>query len=249
MARGTTLEALLTLLRVELKASLNPAHNIQTRDTHIKILQRVQEWLWEDYTWPYLEVDRFIRPLAGQRYYDLDSCKKLNLSNALVAAGDVKPDRVTKMWLRDGTTWRPIHPGIAPEHFQLWDSDIGTRAWPVQRWSLSEDEQVELWPIPDLNGNETTLDNMIKLKGVRNLTTFVNDSDRADLDDKLLVLFAAAELMSGEDGQKKLSLANRRLKKLQGNQSVIRRFRMFGGADNQPRRLHGPPTVYYRTDS
>lgn len=248
MARGKTLGDLLTSLRAELRLSLNVAHNVQTQDTHIRILQKTQDWLWEDYTWPFLTVDRFLQPQAGQRYYDLASSKKLNNSNVLVAAGDMKPDRVQSLWVRDGDVWLPIGSGIDRQHFNAYDSDVNERAWPIQRWRVSEDEQIELWPIPDQNGNTTTLLNMVKVVGVRNLAALVATEDQADLDDQLIYLFAAVKLAPADQKEEILARANRRLKKLQGNQSVVRKFRLFG-PDQSRKKLHGPPTVYYRTTS
>ena len=68
--RGKTLGDLLTKFRGEARLSLNVAHNAQVRDTHVMLLQRIQEWLWEDFAWPHLCVERDIELAAGQRYYD-----------------------------------------------------------------------------------------------------------------------------------------------------------------------------------
>ena len=65
MSRGTTLVKLLDDLRAECRISLNPAHNRQQRDVQVKMLQRKQEWLWNDFAWPHLRVERFIDLQAG----------------------------------------------------------------------------------------------------------------------------------------------------------------------------------------
>lgn len=249
MARGKTLGELLTGLRVEMRASLNVSHNVGIRDTQVAKLQATQEWLWEDYTWPHLRVERFIQPTASQRFYDLDGAKKLDTAGDLVAADDLRLDRVDTVHLRDGTIWSdPLKPGIDESHFNLWDSDIGQTAWPIERWRVSEDDQLELWPIPSLTGDETTLDNMVKVVGTRNLSRLTEESDTADLDDRLIVLFAAADMIDDEArSRKKLALANKRLLALRGNLTKRRRFRMFGKQQRDTRALRGPPTVYYRT--
>ena len=251
MARGKTLGEMLTSLRVELRASLNPAHNTGVRDTHVAMLQRTQEWLWEDYTWPHLRVERYLRPVDGQRYYDITGCKKLDTNGDLVAAGDMKIDRVDALYLRDGAIWTPpLAAGISAEQFNLWDSDVGQTAWPVERWRVSEDDNIELWPVPSLTGDETSLDNMVKAVGTRNLSALAVESDTADLDDRLIVLFAAADLLTDEKASgKKLALANKRLLSLRGNATKRRKFRMFGNQDRQVRALRGPPTVAYRVVS
>jgi len=240
---------MLTSLRTELRGSLNPAHNTGIRDTHVAMLQRTQEWLWEDYTWPHLRVERFIQPTAGQRYYDPAGCKKLTSDGDLVAAGDVKIDRIETIHLRDGTIWTPpLQAGISQDHFNLWDSDADQTAWPVERWRVSEDDNIELWPVPSLTGDETTLDNMVKIVGTRDLGRFTQEADTADLDDRLIVLFTAADLINDEIiSRKKLALANKRFLTLRGNNTKRRKFRMFGNEQRSERILRGPPTVYYRT--
>lgn len=246
--RGATLAALLTGLRSELRISVNPAHNIQVRDQQVYMLQRIQETLWDDYTWPHLKVFRYLVPTANQRLYDITGCLKENNTNTLVAAGDMKIDRVISMWIRDGSVWRPMKAGIGDERFNAWNSDTGEVSWPPRRWAVAENDQIEIWPIPGITGDAVNQLNVIRVHGVRSLTSLVNDTDTADLDDRLLVLYAAAELMNGEDGKKKMALANRRLMKIRGNATKIRRFGMY--SDKTPERvLRGPPTVYYRTTS
>lgn len=248
MARGKTLGQLLTDLRAECGLSLNSAHNNQVRDTHVYHLNRVQNWLWEDYSWPHLKVERFLHTQAGQRYYDPSGCKKRLNDGTLEAAGDIKIDRITEVWVRDGDLWRKLDPGISQEHYNEWDSESDERAWPPQRWAITEDEQIEIWPRPDTNGNTTTLENMLKIVGTRNLAPLVAESHRADLDDTVTVLFAAAEILKGEDAQKKLNLTNRRLIKICGNQSPQRRTKLFSKSGDR-KVLRGPPTVYYRPPS
>ncbi len=246
MARGATLAALLTALRAELRISVNPAHNIQVRDQQVYMLQRQQEMLWDDYTWPHLKVFRYLVPTQNQRYYDMAGCLKEDNTGTLVAAGDMKIDRVITMWIRDGSIWRPMTSHIDDQQFNAWNSDTGQTSWPPRRWAVAENDQIELWPIPGLTGDTVNQLNVIKVHGVRNLSPLVEDTDTADLDDRLLVLAAAGELMAGEDGKKKMALAQRRLMKIRGNATKIRRFGMY--SDKTPERiLRGPPTVYYRT--
>src|ERR1700743_854361 len=69
MARNTPLSLLLDNLRAEARQSLNPAHNADVRQQQVKLLQKHQQRLWEDFTWPHLRVERQIQVQAGQRYY------------------------------------------------------------------------------------------------------------------------------------------------------------------------------------
>jgi hypothetical protein len=248
MARGKTLGDCLTGLRTELRLSLNPAHNVQVRDTHVAVLQRVQEWLWDNYSWPHLRVERYLQPQIGQRFYDPAGCLKIDQTTGLlVVAGDVAIDRIAYFTLRfGGRPWIPVAPGITAELFNQFDSDAGERSWPVKRWQIAENNNVELWPVPDQNGNTTTLDNMLRFVGTRNLASFTEETERADLDDQALIMFAAAKLAGSKDGASFLAQAQQRMRDIRANANPRRRVRVFG--KQQPQSLlHGPPTVYYRT--
>lgn len=248
MARGKTLGACLTSLRTELRLSLNPAHNVQVRDTHVAVLQRVQEWLWENYSWPHLRVERYLQPQIGQRFYDPAGCLKIDQTTGLlVAAGDVVFDRIDYFNVRDGSVWSPpLVAGIPVELFQQWDSDSGQRAWPPRRWQIAENYNIEFWPVPDQNGDTTLLSNMIRFTGTRNLATFILDADRADLDDQALIMFAAAKLAGPKEGASFLAQAQQRMRDIRANANPRRRVRVFG-KQRPERLLRGPPTVYYRT--
>lgn len=236
MARNSTLEKLLRDFRAECKLSLNAAHNNQTREGHIILLQRQQEELWEDFDWPLLKAERFIDVAAGQRYYDMPA--------------DMRIDRIQKVEGRFDDVWCTLQPGIYAENYSAYDSDKDERQWPVQRWQITEGEMLEVWPIPSANFDATTLEGRIKITGIRNLNPLVADSDRADLDDRLIVLNAAAEYLGGtgsKDAQLKLDKATRLYGKLRGHQQVRKVFPMFGIGQN--RRVKRVPIAVHNSTS
>lgn len=230
MARRKTLVQLLSELRAETDVSLKPAHNTQVYDKQVLLLQRVQEWLWEDTAWPHLKVERQFKAEAGQRFVDWNA--------------DFDIARLTKVEFKYGGRWRQLEWGIEPEHYFVYDSDIDKRAWPVQRCKIFEDEQIELWPIADQDGDPTTLEGYFKVTGIRNLRPLVEPSDRADLDDRLIVLYAAAESLGAKEGATKLALANKRYAKLRSGLTPKRKFSMFG--IGRPTVSHRHVVPYYR---
>lgn len=234
MARGKTLLKLLDDLRAECRLSLNPAHNSQVRDTHIMHLQRVQEWLWDDFNWPHLRVERTIPCQAGERIYE--------------PPAELSIDRLERVQFRDGDTWLDLCAGIGAEQYNIWDSELDQRSWPIERWRIWEDQQIEVWPIAVDNADPVSLNGYLKFIGIRDLSPLVNDGDRADLDDRLIVLYAASEILAAagaKDAQLKLNQANKRYAKIRGELTPRRSFRMFG--NQAPRKhLRGPPRVYYR---
>lgn len=233
MARRTTLVKLLDDLRSETRTSFNPAHNPQVRDMQVRILQRTQERLWGDFAWPHLRVFRFIPVQNGQRYY--------------APPEDIDIDRITRVEARWDQVYRPVQPGIDPGHYAAYDSDLDHRGSPVMRWQITEDEQIELWPIPDVDANPQTREGEIRITGIRTLRPLVKDDDRADLDDRLIVLYAAAELLAGSgarDATLKLAAADAHYAKMKSNLTPRRQFRMFNTEDTRRPRERIPFAVY-----
>lgn len=226
MARGVTLVRLLDELRAEVRNSQNPAHNSQVRDPHIILLQREQERLWEDFPWPHLRVERFIPVAAGQRYY--------------APPADLHVDRIESIEIKTDGEWIPVGNGINAGHYAAHDSALDQRAWPVQRWAIAEEDQIEIWPISDVSATVEDQNGFLKITGIRNLKPLVADSDRADLDSRLLVLYVAGGLLAAtgaKDAQLKLEAANRHYAKLKGLQVKTKSFNMFGtGLVHAPRR-------------
>jgi hypothetical protein len=182
MARGTTLNSLIDQLRAEAGYSLSVSLGAANRDVLINLLQRTQRRLWEDFSWPFLRIKSDIAASASLRYYNLPS--------------NMDVDRIERVEFKDGGYWAPLEYGIGPHQLAEHDSDESETGWPVRNWEIYSDTQFESWPIPNTNGTASSLEGYFRLIGIRNLSTFVNSSDLADLDDHLLVLFAAAEILA-----------------------------------------------------
>jgi hypothetical protein len=234
MARNQTLLKLLQDFRSESRLSGNPAHNANVRESQVRLLQRVQEWLWEEHDWPHLRVERFMPVQAGQRFYSPPE--------------DMTIDRVRKIEVRYGEQWCELTPLIPSEAYSHWDSERDERSWPVSRWRVYEGEQIEVWPIPADNADTVSLEGVMKITGIRSLRPLVADDDRADLDDRMLVLYAAAETLAAngsKDAQFKADAAQKRVMHLTGNMSKLKVFRV-GGEPGYEAKLRGPPRVHYR---
>lgn len=237
MARRTTLDKLLVELRVACRLSLNAAHNAQHREAQVAALQAKQEFYWGDFAWPHLRVDRFIELQAGQRYYDMPE--------------DLDIDRISHIEVRMDTVYQRLRPGVDACHYAAYDSEMGERSWPIQRWRISEDEQLEVWPIPDSNFDPVSLEGRMKITGIRKLKPLVSDGDRADLDDRLLVKACAADYLAAtgaKDAQLKLDEAGRLYTKLRGA-LMPRKIFTIGGKTDYDRIERVPIAVYNKTGS
>lgn len=236
MGRNTTLIELLDMYRHECGISSSSAHNIQDRDRQIHHIQRVQKWLWEDYDWPILRVTRDVELQAGQRYYDTPT--------------DINIDRLISVQVYTNGAWRSLEPSIGAEHLSTYNSDLDERQWPPLRWAISEDEQVEVWPVPNTDGDSATLEGVLRYTGIRNLSPLISESDRADLDDTLITLFCAAEYLSDRDSKRaalKLDQANKRYRRLKSGQNPNRVHRFFGPSNTS--RVERVPIAVYNSTS
>lgn len=235
MARDKTLASLLRRYRAEIRASGNAAHSQTKRENEVERLQRTQEMLWEKHDWPHLRVERNLDLQAGQRYFS--------------PPDGISLDRIEKIEVRYGPDWFTLGNGISAVEYSMWDSDLDIRSWPVERWQVYEDEQIEVWPIPSSNFDSTTLDGRLRVTGIRDLRPLVADDDRADLDDMLITLYAAAEELQSrgaDDAAFKLSLAQRRERDLIGNMAKVKSFSLGGNPMPSGKPLRGPPRVHYR---
>ena len=228
MARGTTLGRLVTMLREECRHATSAALGLNNEPHLKRILARVQETLWTDYVWPHLFVRRDKDLMAGQRYYSFPS--DLSFERIEVMKVDVKY----------AGQWQGVRYGIGDAEYNSRDSDNDERDSPVRAWSHYEDNQFEVWPIPAADDEQT-----LRFQGVKKLAPLIANENRADLDDNLIVLFAAAEILAAqkaEDSQAKLTAAQNLYRRLKQQQSKSTMIVMGGGRDPNmtPRVAPGP---------
>lgn len=202
MARGTTLSALVTQLRAEIGQSTSSSVGQEFLPRLQEVLRRTQETLYDDYDWPFLfvrDADKAI--VAGSRFYDFPTA--------------VNPDRVQTVSVYWGNQWIPVGFGIdSKREYNMYNPTLNQRNDPVLKWDWYADGatlQFEVWPVPASNVT-------VRFTGVRPLGALVQDGDAATLDDRLIVLYSAAELRQGQrDADMKLKLAAARLARLKGN--------------------------------
>lgn len=214
--RGVTLGKMIDDYRAETGLSLNPSMNTQQRDVQVKLLQRVQERLWEEFTWPHLRVWRDVPITAGQRYYDTPV--------------DLHIDRLEKIEVYRDSDWHRLNPNLDTFDYNTYNSDLGERSWPPCEWRITEDEQTEIWPISD-RSKTTGLEGTIRFTGIKKLAPFIANDDRCDLDGTIIVLFAAAESLAragAKDAQVKLDQANAMLQRQKSGMTPKRKTLMFG---------------------
>jgi len=217
MARGTSLEVLVDMLRAEIRDLTDVSVGTSNIPSLKQTLRRTQRLLYNRYDWPFLKHMPYLSCANGQRFYNAPS--GLNL------------ERIIDVSVWYGNVPSPIERGIGLEEYQSYDSDGGIKASPVRKWDwkwnpATSTDQIEMWPIPD-NSNDR-----LQFTGLRALNALTADSDPADIDDDLIVLFSAAEILAAkkqEDAPAKLSLAREHYNTLTGNYTRGKSPTVMGG--------------------
>jgi hypothetical protein len=230
MALNQTLGQLISDVRAEAGHSLQANLGVAMRDVIINILQRQQRRLWEDYDWPFLRVKENVVAAATQRYYDIPP--------------NLTVERLELVEFNYAQQWQKMFYGIGGRELNTYDSDNGVTGWPLEHWDTYGDDQFEVWPVPANNGSLSPLEGVVRFTGIRNLRPLVAESDVADLDDTLLVLFTAAEILAREksaDAALKLQMAEKHYTRLKNRDAKGETFSMAGNVrGRQPR---GPKLI------
>lgn len=202
MARGTTFSELRLKVRAEARLSTNTSRGLDSNDYIDQIINRVYETLWDDHDWSFLRIlksDAGKALASGQRYYDYPV--KMSV------------ETIERVWAKFGNVWHELEYGIPPDIYNDLDSDDDERSDPPLRWMIRDEDQFEIWPLPASNDGE------LRFEGRRAFTELVDDTDRAEIDDILITLIAAGEILASQnqkDAQVKFDQASRRLGTLAG---------------------------------
>lgn len=220
---------LITDLRAELLKSTDPAVGVADLPTLRQVLARNYESIYQSYDWPHLNVVFSRIPLsAGQRYYDFpDDCDYDDVKQAVV-------------WWNS----QPVHieRGIGFEHYATHDSEGGATSDPVSRWDVrwtSTREQMEVWPVPASGGQA------VQFEGTAKFVPLIEDADLCRIDDHIVVLASAIELVpekSRQAAQAKLAAAQSRIASVKGrSKSASGSIRLGLGGSNPP--LYGKSVI------
>lgn len=172
---GEIIEAVLE----EARLSTNQSRGVDHRNHIKRKIKRNYNFFWQDNDWSFAQLRREDASKdiqAGQRYYDfpveLDTVRAFNVLYLL------------------GGVWIPLEYGIGTMHYSAFNSDAGEMTDPPLRWEIRDSRQFELWPMPasDLAGG-------IRFEGYRKKTELTSESSRCDLDDDLISLHVAAEIL------------------------------------------------------
>jgi hypothetical protein len=225
--RGTTLNALIQKLRLELKIAESPALGKNTRGSHAYALRSAQERLYSEHDWPFKNIHRDVTLAAGQRYY--------------APPVDLDLEGIRKVELLYSGIWYELKRGIRTEDYNIFNSEADARSDPALKWDIFNDpdggDMIEVFPLPASNAST------IRFTGTKKLSALVADDDTADMDDTLLVLTAAVDFAGPKDVQRIQGKAERYYFSLRRNLSDGATFVSGGGVDPNDRVGRRPPQI------
>lgn len=217
MTLRTTFGEVIEMVRNEAKLSSNTSRGIDHLDHIRQVIRRNYLTLAEDYDWQHLELK-----------------KESAVSRALLQAGlrtyafpaAVNPLKITRAWVKWGNVWEKVSYGVSYEEFSALDPDANQRTDPVTNWQFYSDIEFEVWPLPATNGVVNGI-NEVAFEGQKKVEQLLADSNRLDLDDHMIVLLTAAEILAS-DGQKVAS-------QLKGDAAMARMLRVRGNLGSKTR--------------
>lgn len=222
---ATTLGQLVTMVRSEAGHSLAASQGINSLDTLKYLIKRTEKQLYMAHSWPELETWYPVTLGSGQSFFAYPA--------------NVAYDRIKDIYCAVSQSETPtrLEFGLDPQDFPT-DSAQTAKGRPV-RWQGNE-SGVTVFPVP----SETTYVRVVARKPLNDL---VADGDVCTLDDTLIVMFVAAELLTrakAADAERKQREAERYLLKLLGDK-VSRKARVSTFGSQRRTDLLSRPYIDY----
>jgi hypothetical protein len=191
MARGTQFQAMVYMLRAEIRRSTNVGVGVDDLPELKQALNREYAIQWARHEWPFLTT--YFGPLQlnmGQKLYNLPAGLSYDRIKSIAVFYSGVPQRLER--------------GISFEDYALFDGDSGAYSDPVLKWDIragtNGQEQIEFWPVPSSQSQTA------KFFGYVGSPYMVNDTDLCAIDDLLVVLYAAAGLMALDESEPRVGL-------------------------------------------
>ena len=186
---GNTASNILSMLKGEIGNDMDTSVSPGGDAVLYQQIYNQQNWLLSEYDWPFLRIYSDISLAQGQRYYPMPSDPNSNPMFNL--------DRPIKGQCYWSNLWNDTDIGITIYDYNVVNPDIGMTLVPVKKWQLyinpsnpSAPLQFEVWPVP----SDGTM--KFRMTGQQFPASFANPTDKATLDDMLIMLFCAAQFFS-----------------------------------------------------
>jgi hypothetical protein len=234
-----TFDEVIRMTRAEARLSSNTSRGIDQLETIKQIITRIYIMLCEDFEWSHLKIKRddgvSRKNLeAGSRYYDYPAA--------------INPLKVEEAWCLWANRWTKMDFGIDYSNYNVFSPERDMRTSPATCWYPYGDSQFEVWPLPSQDHSEAA-PFQIAFVGQKAVEQLVDGGNRLDMDDFLVSLMAAAEILGGMGSEQsvlakqKADAANRRMAQVRRGQgfrgrSTIGRGMISNDARGYPRSIN-----------
>jgi hypothetical protein len=220
MALRTTLSEVVDMVREEADLSTATSRGIDHRDNIKRLIIRNHKMLAEDFDWQHLEIKK--ESSVGRKLLQAGS-RTYNFPTAL------NPLKIRRAFVKWGSSWLELDYGVKYEQFSAFDPDSNQRSDPITNWDFYSDSEFEVFPLPASNGTANGANEMA-FEGQKKVTELVADASRLDMDDILVSLLCATEILASNDRENaakiKGAAAEARLNTVRGNLRSKIRYRM-----------------------
>ncbi len=197
--RGQTLVKLLAQLKGHLGESLLPNSTIDANYT--QLLNTKQQEFASSHFWKFMDKRWDVQILPGERYYSFPT-QTSSLDEETPETYSINFDHQPRVTTFYTNLWLDISEGIGPEEYNFLNPSQNQSMDPVQKWRFASDvddpanpDTFEVWPLP-------ASQSILRFWG-QALPSTLDITNKAtsvcELDDQLLSLHVAFDVLSGRD--------------------------------------------------
>lgn len=207
------------MVKAELGYSLTSGVATAQDQELYQLIANQQEWLSQEYEWPFLDKHADVSAVAATRYLSLPTTIRFE-----------RPVHATVFY---NNYFQPLLYGIGPEEYNIVNSELALTRDPIWKWNFYDETQFEVWPIPITTQS-------IRFVGQRPLTTLKlagawNPAALVDVDDLLVTLFVVAlklKRLKSADADVALQRAQQKFNYLRASYPTRTRQVAFGGVSS-----------------
>lgn len=229
MARGVTASTVLTKLKAEIG---DYAGTNTVRDAELyQLMSNKQQQLVMDYDWSFLTRRWDAACAVNSQFITYPTVDDVGLT------ATINIDELDKVEVLYNQKYQPVLYGIGSEQYNLFNYQLlGQTSIPIRRWreASNPDDAVqpntfEIWPVPSVAQT-------VRITGERQPTLITGGTIKVDLDDMLIALAVAADVLSFKNPEKaryKLQQFQSHLRRLGGQSKTSDKIRTLGGGDGE----------------
>lgn len=229
MSRGVLASTVLTKLKAEIG---DYAGTNTVRDTELyQLMSNKQQQLVMEYDWSFMTRRWDVAAPVNTQFITYPTVDDIGLTCT------INIDEIDKVETLYNQKYQPVDYGIGSAQYNTFNYQLlGQTSYPIARWreASNPDDAVdpnefEVWPVPSVAQT-------IRFTGERLPTSITGGTIKVDLDDMLIALAVASDLLFYKNPQKaqyKIQQFQAHLRRLGGRSKTSDKVRILGGGDGE----------------